>query len=68
MGLSAFKMARQAQARYLLLDLRMPDKDGLAVLEEVNFDTLPTRVVVLTAAKMIATWCAPCALVRAAWC
>jgi len=29
----------------LLLDLRMPDKDGLAVLEEVNFDTLPTRVV-----------------------
>ena len=27
----------------LLLDLRMPDKDGLAVLEEVNFDTIPTR-------------------------
>jgi DNA-binding NarL/FixJ family response regulator len=35
----------------LLLDLRMPDKDGLAVLEEVNFDQLPTRVVVLTAAE-----------------
>ena len=35
----------------LLLDLRMPDKDGLAVLEEVNFDTLPTRVIVLTAAE-----------------
>jgi two-component system nitrate/nitrite response regulator NarL len=34
-----------------LLDLRMPDKDGLAVLEEVNFDTLPTRVIVLTAAE-----------------
>src|SRR5216684_1864776 len=34
-----------------MLDLRMPDKDGLAVLEEVNFDTLPTRVVVLTAAE-----------------
>lgn len=29
----------------------MPDKSGLAVLEEVNFDTLPTRVVVLTAAE-----------------
>ena len=25
--------------------------DGLAVLEEVNFDQLPTRVVVLTAAE-----------------
>ena len=35
----------------LLLDLRMPDKNGLAVLEEVNFDTLPTRVIVLTAAE-----------------
>src|ERR1700686_3328109 len=35
----------------LLLDLRMPDKDGLAVLEEVNFDTLPTRAIVLTAAE-----------------
>ena len=31
--------------------LRMPDKDGLAVLEEVNFDSLPTRVIVLTAAE-----------------
>jgi DNA-binding NarL/FixJ family response regulator len=29
----------------------MPDKDGFAVLEEVNFDTLPTRVIVLTAAE-----------------
>ena len=35
----------------LLLDLRMPEKDGLGVLEEVNFDTLPTRVIVLTAAE-----------------
>jgi len=26
-------------------------KDGLAVLEEVNFDTIPTRVIVLTAAE-----------------
>ena len=43
--------ARQAQARYLLLDLRMPEKDGLAVLEEVNFDSLTTRVIVLTAAE-----------------
>jgi DNA-binding NarL/FixJ family response regulator len=26
----------------------MPDKSGLAVLEEVNFDTVPTRVIILT--------------------
>ncbi len=35
----------------LLLDLRMPEKDGLTVLEEVNFDTLATRVIVLTATE-----------------
>ena len=35
----------------LLLDLRMPVKSGLAVLEEVNFDAVPTRVIVLTAAE-----------------
>jgi two-component system, NarL family, nitrate/nitrite response regulator NarL len=35
----------------LLLDLRMPQKDGLSVLEEVHFDSLPTRVIVLTATE-----------------
>lgn len=35
----------------LLLDLRMPNKDGLAVLEEVNLDSLGTRIIVLTAAE-----------------
>jgi two-component system nitrate/nitrite response regulator NarL len=35
----------------LLLDLRMPDKDGLQVLESVNFETVPTRVIVVTAAE-----------------
>lgn len=35
----------------VLLDLNMPVKSGLAVLEEVNFDSLPTRVIVLTAAE-----------------
>jgi DNA-binding NarL/FixJ family response regulator len=35
----------------LLLDLHMPDKNGFAVLEEVHFDTIPTRVIVLTAAE-----------------
>ena len=35
----------------LLLDLRMPIKNGLTVLAEVNFDTIATRVIVLTAAE-----------------
>ena len=35
----------------LLLDLRMPEKDGLTLLEEMNFDSLPTRVIVLTATE-----------------
>src|SRR6202049_1420915 len=35
----------------LLLDLRMPGKDGFAVLGEVNFDSLSTWTIVLTAAE-----------------
>jgi len=50
-GVECIKLLTKLKPDILLLDLRMPDKDGLAVLEEVNFDTLPTRVVVLTAAE-----------------
>src|SRR6476660_5794383 len=50
-GNECIKMLAKLKPDILLLDLRMPDKDGLAVLEEVNFDTLPTRVIVLTAAE-----------------
>jgi two-component system nitrate/nitrite response regulator NarL len=50
-GAECIKLLARLKPDILLLDLRMPDKDGLAVLEEVNFDTLPTRVVVLTAAE-----------------
>ncbi|MGB2891045.1 MAG: response regulator transcription factor, partial [Candidatus Acidiferrales bacterium] len=35
----------------LLLDLRMPEKDGLGLLEEINFESVSTRVIVLTAAE-----------------
>ena len=35
----------------LLLDLRMPDKDGLTLLEEMNFDSMQSRVIVLTATE-----------------
>jgi len=50
-GVECTKMLAKLKPDILLLDLRMPEKDGLAVLEEVNFDTLGTRVIVLTAAE-----------------
>jgi len=50
-GVECTKMLAKLKPDILLLDLRMPEKDGLSVLEEVNFDTLPTRVIVLTAAE-----------------
>jgi two-component system nitrate/nitrite response regulator NarL len=50
-GNECMKMLTKLKPDILLLDLRMPEKDGLAVLEEVNFDSLPTRVIVLTAAE-----------------
>ena len=50
-GAQCIKMLGNLKPDILLLDLRMPDKNGLAVLEEVNFDTVPTRVIVLTAAE-----------------
>jgi DNA-binding NarL/FixJ family response regulator len=45
------EMLAKLKPDILLLDVRMPEKDGLSVLEEVNFDSLPTRVIVLTAAE-----------------
>jgi DNA-binding NarL/FixJ family response regulator len=50
-GVECIKKLGELKPDILLLDLRMPDKSGLAVLEEVNFDKLPTRVIVLTAAE-----------------
>src|ERR1700693_5423104 len=50
-GNDCITMLIKLQPDILLLDLRMPYKDGLTVLEEVNFDQLPTRVVILTAVK-----------------
>ena len=50
-GAECVKMLGNLKPDILLLDLRMPDKSGLAVLEEVDFDTVPTRVIVLTAAE-----------------
>jgi two-component system nitrate/nitrite response regulator NarL len=50
-GNECIRMLTKFKPDILLLDLRMPNKDGLAVLEEVNFDSLPTRVIVLTAVE-----------------
>ena len=50
-GVECTKMLPKLKPDILMLDLRMPEKDGLAVLEEVNFESLPTRVIVLTAAE-----------------
>ena len=50
-GSQCIQLLGKLRPDILLLDLRMPDKDGLAVLEEVNFDSLPTRVIVLTATE-----------------
>ena len=50
-GLECTKMLAKLKPDILLLDLRIPEKDGLGVLEEINFDNLPTRVIVLTAAE-----------------
>lgn len=50
-GAECIQLLGKLKPDVLLLDLRMPDKDGLAVLEAVNFDTTPTRVIVVTAAE-----------------
>jgi two-component system, NarL family, nitrate/nitrite response regulator NarL len=50
-GNECVKMLARLKPDILLLDLRMPEKDGLGVLEEINFDTVQTRVIVLTAAE-----------------
>ena len=49
-GFECTKLLAQLKPEILLLDLRMPEKGGLGVLEKVKFDSLLTRVIVLTAA------------------
>lgn len=50
-GVECAKLLAKHKPDILLLDLRMPEKDGLGVLEEINFDSTPTRVIILTAAE-----------------
>ena len=48
-GDAALKAVRRHQPDILVLDIQMPAKDGLAVLRDMRKETLPTRVVILTA-------------------
>jgi len=50
-GSECVHMLTKLKPDILLLDLRMPDKDGLTVLGESNLDSLTTRTIVLTAAE-----------------
>jgi DNA-binding NarL/FixJ family response regulator len=47
-GIECLRLLEKLKPDILLLDLRMPEKDGLAVLESVNFETFPTKVIVVT--------------------
>ncbi len=47
-GEETLQAVRQHRPDILILDIRMPGKDGLAVLREVKKDSLPTRAVLLT--------------------
>ena len=48
-GQEALKAVRELRPEILVLDLRMPDTDGFAVLRQLRCEKLPTRIVVLTA-------------------
>ena len=50
-GVECLKKLMKLRPDVLLLDLRMPEKDGLGVLEEINSESLLTRTIVLTAAE-----------------
>lgn len=49
-GAETLKAVTQHTPDILVLDIRMPDKNGWVVLQEIRQKKLPTRVVVLTAA------------------
>ncbi len=49
-GEEALRLVRKHRPDVLLLDLRLPGKDGLSILREVKKEKLPTHVVLLTAA------------------
>jgi len=49
-GAETLRAVRQHRPDVLLLDIRMPAPDGLQVIRELQGESLPTRIVLLTAA------------------
>ncbi len=49
-GDDALRAVRQHRPDVLVLDIRMPGRDGLSVLRDLARERLPTRIVLLTAA------------------
>jgi DNA-binding NarL/FixJ family response regulator len=49
-GEEALELVRELRPDVLVLDIRMPGKDGLMVLREVIREKLPTKIIILTAA------------------
>lgn len=47
-GVEAILQARALQPDVILLDLMMPQKDGLAVIEEVKQENIEARILILT--------------------
>jgi two-component system nitrate/nitrite response regulator NarL len=50
-GNECLRLLEKLKPDIVLLDLRMPEKDGLAVLESLNFEAVPTKVIVVTGAE-----------------
>ncbi len=50
-GMEALEVLQQHRPDILLLDLRMPDLDGLAILQQIQGQGLKTRIIVLTASE-----------------
>jgi DNA-binding NarL/FixJ family response regulator/signal transduction histidine kinase len=48
-GAEALIMARELHPDILLLDVQMPDQDGISVLRKLRLEQVPVRVVMLTA-------------------